>query len=251
MNSILIFAILLISSDLAVGQEKVNSEIVCNAMSHCLTFHISRYTLPFTTNLCAPTVFDSSAANWFPTTSISPIWLTSSLCHLGNRRVCFGLMVWILLANTDPTSAKEIKFNRVLWSLLPVARVKWCLLHAKCRTVPNHRARMWGENGNFVEVIPSNSFHLNHFQCAEATGIPFQAVQDCVKSDHGVQLQLAAERKTQDVAYPNSMLRFVPTIVYNHRFDQGKQNRSLRDFRSVVCDELRAASYQLPQICLI
>lgn len=87
------------------------------------------------------------------------------------------------------------------------------------------------------------------FQCAEQAGISFEEIRACAYGINGDKLQLIAERKTQAIAYPQ--LAFVPTIVYNHQFDQAKQNRSLRDFRSVVCDELRATSNILPQICQI
>lgn len=109
----------------------------------------------------------------------------------------------------------------------------------------------WLVGNAIVDNSHSNAFFfLRHFQCAELAGIPFDDVRDCAYGSDGDKLQLLAERKTQDVAHPNPMLKFVPTIIYNHRFDQAKQNRSLQDFRSVVCDELRAISNVLPQICL-
>lgn len=88
-------------------------------------------------------------------------------------------------------------------------------------------------------------------QCAQQANIPYDAVANCVNSVEGERLQLVAEQKTQAIAHPNAMLNFVPTIVYNQQFDQEKQNRSLRNFRSTVCDELRATSANLPPICLI
>ena len=65
-------------------------------------------------------------------------------------------------------------------------------------------------------------------------------IQQCVDSDIGRNLQLEAEKMTDALA-PS----FVPSIVYNGRYDQDLQARSLRDFKHVVCDLLRKA----PSIC--
>lgn len=52
--------------------------------------------------------------------------------------------------------------------------------------------------------------------CAEQAGIPYESVQQCYNSNDGTTLQLNAEKRTQTIAHPRSMLAFVPTIVYNH-----------------------------------
>lgn len=89
-------------------------------------------------------------------------------------------------------------------------------------------------------------FFLYDFQCAAQAGLPYGFIENCVLSRDGDKLQLIAERKTQEIA---ARLKFVPTIVYNYNFSQEKQDRSLYDFPSQVCDELRAISDILPQIC--
>lgn len=47
----------------------------------------------------------------------------------------------------------------------------------------------------------------------------------------GRQLQLEAEKVTK-ITKPS----FVPTIIYQNRFDQELQNRSIVDFKGVVCE---------------
>lgn len=47
----------------------------------------------------------------------------------------------------------------------------------------------------------------------------------------GRQLQLEAEKVTK-----KTKPTFVPTIIYQNQFDQELQNRSLVDFRGVVCE---------------
>ncbi|XP_037049798.1 GILT-like protein 1 [Bradysia coprophila] len=73
--------------------------------------------------------------------------------------------------------------------------------------------------------------------CAEKVGIDFGFVSQCVNGGLGQQLQYGAEKATHEIAYPYP--RFVPTIVYNRRFDQKLQNRSLSDFVGVVCELIR------------
>ncbi|KAJ6635184.1 GILT-like protein 1 [Pseudolycoriella hygida] len=74
-------------------------------------------------------------------------------------------------------------------------------------------------------------------QCAASVGIDYSFVSQCVSGGLGQQLQYGAEKATHEIAYPYP--RFVPTIVYNRRFDQKLQNRSLYDFVGVVCELIR------------
>lgn len=161
-------------------------------------------------------------------------------------------MVCHLHANMVHMNVKAIKFNRVPWRRHPIKIAKCNLSHAKCHSAPNHPANWWAGNEIVLLLsIPTNLEFESCFQCAEQVGIAFDGIQECAYGTDGDKLQLAAERKTQDIAYPRQMLKFVPTIVYNRQFNQSKQNRSLQDFKGAVCDELRAISNHLPQICSI
>ncbi|KAH8419036.1 hypothetical protein KR222_001411 [Zaprionus bogoriensis] len=75
--------------------------------------------------------------------------------------------------------------------------------------------------------------NANADQCASDAGL-FPDVNKCMSTAEGTRLQLEAELITK--RYSPS---FVPTIVYNHVFDQQLQDNSLHDFRSTVCYLLR------------
>jgi interferon gamma-inducible protein 30 len=69
-------------------------------------------------------------------------------------------------------------------------------------------------------------------QCVESYGINWSVVSQCHDTDLGKQLQLAAEaEQNRIIGYP----KFVPTIVYDERFDQNLQDQSLKNFLGVVC----------------
>jgi len=78
-------------------------------------------------------------------------------------------------------------------------------------------------------------------RCGKPVGIPRSEVHKCMNSDEGTQLQLRDEKITKSFYGP---LRFVPTIVYDDQFDQKLQDRSLSDFKGVVCDLLYAKGVQ-------
>ncbi|EDV92891.1 GILT-like protein 1 [Drosophila grimshawi] len=75
--------------------------------------------------------------------------------------------------------------------------------------------------------------HANADKCANEAGI-LTEVEYCMKTPAGTKLQLDAELITK--RYSPS---FVPTIVYNHVFNQQLQDQSLRNFRATVCYLLR------------
>lgn len=70
--------------------------------------------------------------------------------------------------------------------------------------------------------------------CAARVGVEYPEVLQCVNGGLGTQLQLEQERVTHRIAKPYPS--FVPTIVYNGRFSQELLQRSLGDFRGVVCE---------------
>lgn len=61
----------------------------------------------------------------------------------------------------------------------------------------------------------------------------YSEVHDCFYGGLGTMLQIEAERQTHTVAKPYPS--FVPTIVYDRKFDQALQTKSLSDFKGVVC----------------
>ncbi|XP_031634103.1 GILT-like protein 1 [Contarinia nasturtii] len=85
--------------------------------------------------------------------------------------------------------------------------------------------------------------------CSTQAGLPYDDVVSCYSSDLGTELQLEAERKTKQLAAPRELLAFVPTIIYNHKYDHEKQERSLFEFRNVLCREIKLISNDLPSIC--
>jgi len=74
-------------------------------------------------------------------------------------------------------------------------------------------------------------------ECAARVGVDYGQVAQCFNDGLGTRLQLGAEKATHEIAFPYP--KFVPTIVYNKRFDQYLQNRSLNDFTGVVCELIR------------
>lgn len=81
---------------------------------------------------------------------------------------------------------------------------------------------------------------LYTLQCAESVGVQYPEVSQCYYGGLGTQLQLEAERITHKIARPYP--KFVPTIVYNHVFDQNLQDRSIEDFKGVLCEILQNAA---------
>ncbi|KAL9697879.1 hypothetical protein quinque_001320 [Culex quinquefasciatus] len=69
------------------------------------------------------------------------------------------------------------------------------------------------------------------WQCAEQSEANLQSVRNCDEGVLRTQLLLEAERRTQQIP-----LTFVPTIVFNGKFDQTLQDRALKDFRGVMCE---------------
>ncbi|KAK5643589.1 hypothetical protein RI129_007434 [Pyrocoelia pectoralis] len=66
--------------------------------------------------------------------------------------------------------------------------------------------------------------------CADSIGVPWEYITNCYHSLHGTRLQLAAEQVTSFTSP-----KFVPTIIYNGRFDQKAQDESQVNFRGVLC----------------
>ncbi|EDS30078.1 conserved hypothetical protein [Culex quinquefasciatus] len=69
------------------------------------------------------------------------------------------------------------------------------------------------------------------WQCAEQSEANLQSVRNCDEGVLRTQLLLEAERRTQQIP-----LTFVPTVVFNGKFDQTLQDRALKDFREVMCE---------------
>ncbi|XP_062127096.1 GILT-like protein 1 [Drosophila sulfurigaster albostrigata] len=85
--------------------------------------------------------------------------------------------------------------------------------------------------------------YANADKCTNEVGL-LTDVEHCMKTPTGTKLQLEAEQITK--LYRPS---FVPTIVYNHVFDQQLQDKSLRNFRSTVCYLLRQQISLPPTVC--
>ncbi|XP_065093199.1 GILT-like protein 1 [Ochlerotatus camptorhynchus] len=74
------------------------------------------------------------------------------------------------------------------------------------------------------------------WECVFRSGVDLVSTQSCVESVQGIQLQLEAERRTQQIP-----LSFVPTIVFNDQFDQQLTDSAYRDFKGTVCQVLNNA----------
>lgn len=74
--------------------------------------------------------------------------------------------------------------------------------------------------------------------------VDYAEVHQCLRGGLATQLQLEAERITHRIARPYPS--FVPTIVYNNVFDQVLQDRTIADFRGVLCDLLENS---IPNFC--
>ncbi|XP_025835054.1 GILT-like protein 1 [Agrilus planipennis] len=78
--------------------------------------------------------------------------------------------------------------------------------------------------------IPRRQKHDASKQCVKNADVEWHAVEDCLKSDQGKNLQLQAEKETMEIS-PS----FIPTIVYNGVFNQTLQDRSLYNFKKTAC----------------
>ncbi|GJQ82855.1 hypothetical protein Trydic_g2594 [Trypoxylus dichotomus] len=82
----------------------------------------------------------------------------------------------------------------------------------------------------FMKYARRNPKELGQ-SCVAKAGLNWSNdVNSCYESHLGTLLQLHAERQT-NVYQPD----FVPTIVYNKKFNQELQDASLKDFKGVVC----------------
>ncbi|XP_055698816.1 GILT-like protein 1 [Phlebotomus papatasi] len=107
-------------------------------------------------------------------------------------------------------------------------RLQSCVLHQ----IPNQPA----EQLNFVACQMNFQAEPTGEVCATSSDVDWQSVQQCYQSSLGTQLQLDAEVRTNGVL---PLTNFVPTIVYNNVFDKTLHERSLKDFRKVVCEQLK------------
>ncbi|CAD7092979.1 unnamed protein product [Hermetia illucens] len=78
---------------------------------------------------------------------------------------------------------------------------------------------------------------LSGFHCANKYGIEFADIMYCASTDLGRQLQLRDEKRTGQFR-PS----FVPTIIYNNKFDEGVQDRALYDFLGASCEMINFAA---------
>ncbi|XP_069693933.1 GILT-like protein 1 [Periplaneta americana] len=70
-------------------------------------------------------------------------------------------------------------------------------------------------------------------RCSQKVGVNWIAVQGCMKSKAGINLQLMAQEQTLSVF--NRGLGFVPTVTFNNVYNERDQREALRNFRAVVC----------------
>ncbi|EFX72165.1 hypothetical protein DAPPUDRAFT_308544 [Daphnia pulex] len=70
-------------------------------------------------------------------------------------------------------------------------------------------------------------------QCAELAGLDFTPIDTCTKTSEGQELAVAHGTETLTL---QPTLTFVPWVVYDKVFDDGKQWSSLSNLRSVACN---------------
>ncbi|XP_044253897.1 GILT-like protein 1 [Tribolium madens] len=117
-------------------------------------------------------------------------------------------------------------------------RIQSCVLNA----LPDQTTQVEYVNC-FMKTFKKGQKNEEEFgqACAEAVGLDFNQISQCYTSEIGTKLQLLAEQSTVKITP-----KFVPTILYNGVFDQQLQEKSLLDFRGVVCNIL-IQTY--PQAC--
>ncbi|XP_059620902.1 GILT-like protein 1 [Phlebotomus argentipes] len=107
-------------------------------------------------------------------------------------------------------------------------RMQSCVL----RQLPNNP----DEQINFVACQMNFRAESSGRVCAASSHVNWRNVEECYDGRLGTKLQLEAEELTNAVLPKTN---FVPTIVYNHVFDKTLHERSLREFRTVVCEMLK------------
>ncbi|XP_044259094.1 uncharacterized protein LOC123007737 [Tribolium madens] len=80
-------------------------------------------------------------------------------------------------------------------------------------------------------------------KCAQRVGIDWGKISNCATTSQGDDLLAKHGVKTYDLE-PN--ISFVPTVVYDDKFDDNLQEMSLVDFAAVVCSKIRGDK---PRIC--
>lgn len=83
-------------------------------------------------------------------------------------------------------------------------------------------------------------------QCVEEAGLDSKKYKDCYASELGTLLQLEAALKTKGLP---TRISFVPTIVYNNKFDSDKTTKSRRALVDVLCAEIKATLGVQPKAC--
>ncbi|XP_031622561.1 GILT-like protein 1 [Contarinia nasturtii] len=73
--------------------------------------------------------------------------------------------------------------------------------------------------------------------CARTVNVSYADVEKCSNGPKGVELQLNAEKETHLISKPYPS--FIPTIVFSKQYDRSKQRRSLKEFKKLVCEELK------------
>uniref|UniRef100_A0A023EJ59 Putative gamma-interferon inducible lysosomal thiol reductase n=1 Tax=Aedes albopictus TaxID=7160 RepID=A0A023EJ59_AEDAL len=68
------------------------------------------------------------------------------------------------------------------------------------------------------------------WECTFRSGVDLVSTQNCVEGVQGVQLQLEAERRTQQIP-----LTFVPSFAFNDQFDQELNQLAFQDFPAALC----------------
>ncbi|XP_044728549.1 GILT-like protein 1 [Chrysoperla carnea] len=72
--------------------------------------------------------------------------------------------------------------------------------------------------------------------CASLVGANWDAVKQCHNSNLGIELQLEAEKLTNQIRP-----QFIPTVVINGVFDQNHQDMAQYNFKGIVCNHIPGA----------
>ncbi|XP_025407185.1 GILT-like protein 1, partial [Sipha flava] len=71
--------------------------------------------------------------------------------------------------------------------------------------------------------------------CVEESGVDVEQVKACYTSEEGYQMMLKAETETKNMT-PGPL--FVPTIVFDDKYNLGDQNQAFANFESTLCKKL-------------
>nr|CAD7422069.1 unnamed protein product [Timema poppensis] len=92
-----------------------------------------------------------------------------------------------------------------------------------------------GYEGCSIDDLPQDDLLL--FQCAKQLGLNYRPIEECVSGQLGTDILAFFGDRTRSL---EPQLTFVPSVIIDGVFDPDVQQESLRDFRLVLDQRVRA-----------